>query len=75
MSASGVLLFHTTSAVLRSEKLLMKKGFVVKLVPTPREFSSDCGIAIRFEWERREEALGALGEARIDCSGCRELSM
>jgi len=75
MASLGVLLFHTTSAVLRSEKLLKQRGLAVKLVPTPREFSSDCGIAIRFEWERGEEALRAIEEAGIECSGCRELSM
>ena len=54
MSLYGVVLFHTTSSVLRSEKLLTEAGFVIKLIPTPREFSADCGIAIRFEWEHYE---------------------
>jgi hypothetical protein len=47
----GVILFSTTSSVMQSEKILLKAGFVIKLIPTPREFSADCGISIRFEWE------------------------
>lgn len=44
----GIVLFHTTTAALRAEKILQKGGLTVKLVPTPRELSSDCGIALRF---------------------------
>ena len=51
MSAYGVVLFHTTSAALRSEKVLQRAGLTVKLIPTPRQFSSDCGIALRFDQE------------------------
>ena len=50
----GVILFHTTSSVMRTEKLLLKAGFKIKLIPTPREFSSDCGISVRFEWNKHE---------------------
>lgn len=31
----GVVLFHTTSAALRAEKLLQRAGLTVKLIPTP----------------------------------------
>jgi hypothetical protein len=45
----GVVLFHTNSAVLRAEKILLREGFTIKLIPVPRHLSSDCGIALRFE--------------------------
>ena len=54
MTEYGVVLFHTTSSVMRAEKLLAKEGYTVKLVPTPRQFSSDCGIALRFDWHQQE---------------------
>jgi hypothetical protein len=44
----SVALFHTNSSALRAEKILLKEGISNKLIPTPREFSSDCGIALRF---------------------------
>ena len=48
MSEYGVVLFHTTSAAMRAEKVLKNAGIAVKLIPTPRELSSDCGISARF---------------------------
>ena len=50
MTQYGVVLFYTTSAVMRAEKLLTKGRHFIKLIPTPRQFSSDCGIALRLEW-------------------------
>jgi len=47
--AYGVVLFHTNSAVLRAEKILLREGFTLKLIPVPRHLSSDCGIALRFD--------------------------
>lgn len=44
----GVVLFHTTTSVIRAEKILLKVGLAVKMIPTPREISSDCGISLRF---------------------------
>lgn len=66
MTQYGVVLFFTTSAVIRAEKLLVKGGFVVKLIPTPRQFSSDCGIALRFDWENDTQIESHLAAARIE---------
>ena len=65
----GVVLFHTTSAVMRAEKLLMAKGYTIKLIPTPREFSSDCGIAIRFEWDKLALLKSDLHSAGLETGG------
>ena len=66
MTQYGVVLFHTTSAVIRAEKLLMKDGYSIKLIPTPRQFSSDCGIALRFEWDDHDQVKLVLDEARVE---------
>lgn len=66
---NGVVLFHTNSAALRAEKVLQRAGLVVKLIPTPREFSSDCGIALQFEWKDAERVQALLDEARVECAG------
>ena len=66
MTQYGVVLFHTTSAVMRAEKLLIKDGYSVKLIPTPRQFSSDCGIALRFDWSHCEMVKSVLDEARVE---------
>lgn len=66
MTQYGVVLFYTTSAVMRAEKLLVKEGCSVKLVPTPRQFSSDCGIALRFDWNSLEQVKNILDKANIE---------
>ena len=71
MNEFGVVLFHTTSAALRGEKVLQRAGLTVKLIPTPREFSSDCGLALRFPWALAQEVLAALAAARVDVAGVR----
>jgi len=66
MMQYGVVLFHTTSSVMRAEKLLIKEGYSIKLIPTPREFSSDCGIALRFEWAQQEQVKSLLSDAGVE---------
>jgi hypothetical protein len=51
MKNYGVVLFYTSSSAMKAEKALGQKGLAVKLVPTPRELSSDCGVALRFDAE------------------------
>lgn len=68
MSIYGVVLFHTTSAAIRSERVLLQAGVGVKLIPTPRQFSSDCGIAARFQWEQAELVRTLLSAARVEIS-------
>ncbi|HHX64764.1 MAG TPA: DUF3343 domain-containing protein [Chloroflexi bacterium] len=65
MSDHGVLLFHTTSAALRAEKLLKEAGFTIKLIPVPRQFASDCGLAVRLEWAHLDEARSILDAAHV----------
>lgn len=75
MTQHGVVLFHTTSAVIRAEKLLLKEGYSVKLIPTPRQFSSDCGIALRFDWSYHEQVKVALDEAKVELDVVHFLDM
>ncbi len=64
-SALGVVLFHTNSAALRAEKKLIAGGLTVKLIPTPRELSSDCGIALRFDWSQADRVRALLEAAHV----------
>jgi hypothetical protein len=70
----GVVLLPSTSAALRSEKVLMKAGLEVKLIPVPREVSSNCGIAVRFAWSEREQVESALAAARVEIDAVHQLS-
>ena len=73
MSEHGVALFYTTSAVMRAEKTLTQKGHSVKLVPTPRQFSSDCGIALRFNWAEHGDIENALEKDGVEFDTIRRL--
>ena len=66
MTQYGVVLFYTTSSVMQAEKLLIKEGYSIKLIPTPRQFSSDCGIALRFDWNCRQEIKLVLEKAGVE---------
>lgn len=69
MSTCGVVLFHTTSAAFRAEKILRGHALDVKLVPTPRKLSSDCGTALRFAWEDADRVRALLAGARVEVAG------
>ncbi len=69
MSQYGVVLFHTTSSAMRAEKTLLRQGLVIKMIPTPRQFSSDCGLALRFDWSQREAASEFLNAANVEIAG------
>jgi hypothetical protein len=73
MTSHGVILFHTTSSAMRAEKLLVKDGCQIKLIPTPREFSSDCGIAVRFDWDDYERVKSILDAAGVQIDTIRQM--
>jgi hypothetical protein len=73
MTSYGVVLFHTTSSAIRAEKLLIKEGCQIKLIPTPREFSSDCGIAVRFDWGEHERVKSVLDAAGVQINTIHQM--
>ncbi len=62
---SGLITFFGSYHALRSESVLAKAGFSVRLVPGPREISPNCGVALRFQYELREEVVSLLGEKKV----------
>lgn len=73
MNEYGVVLFHNTSSALRAEKVLGRAKLQTKLIPTPRQFSSDCGIALRFQWEKATEVEAALTAAGVEIAAIHPL--
>jgi len=64
-----VILFNSTHQALRGEKVLKRTGIRHYVINTPREFSVDCGISLRVETGRKEQAMKALDEAGVDYAG------
>jgi hypothetical protein len=73
MTGYGVILCHTNSSVMRAEKLLKKETYSVKLIPTPREFSSDCGVALRFDWADYEQVKLLLDTAHLEIDAIHQM--
>lgn len=65
----GVLLVPSVSHALRAEKLVQQAGIDCKLIPTPRQLSSDCGTALRFRWDDRTAVQSAVEKAGLDHDG------
>jgi hypothetical protein len=59
-----ILVFRGTHQVLAAEKRLKRAGVPMRLVPVPRELTSDCGVAIRIPLEERERAREILSDPR-----------
>jgi hypothetical protein len=70
----SVVLFHTNSAALRAEKILVANGLPVKLIPTPREFSSDCGIALRFSRQEEARVRELLESSRVEMASIHAMN-
>lgn len=65
----SVVVFHSITGALQAEKRVKAGGVAVKLIPVPRQLSSDCGVCLRFERQDEPEVKRALEEERIDIQG------
>jgi Protein of unknown function (DUF3343) len=65
----SVALFDSTSQVMRGERVLGQAGVQVKMIPTPRQISSDCGMALRFDREESDRVVTILSENSIPVRG------
>ncbi len=60
MPAYSVVLFYSTAHAIRAEKVLQQAGLEVKMIPTPRHLSSNCGVALRFDRAQEEQVVSIL---------------
>jgi hypothetical protein len=62
----GLVLFHSVQGAIRAERILMAAGLRPKLIPVPRHLSSQCGVALRFEWGVCQELQTSLEAAGVE---------
>jgi len=62
----AVILVHSTSHAVRVEKLLRDEGIACKMIPVPRQISSDCGACVRIAQADEAAARRVLEGARIE---------
>jgi len=73
MAAYRVVLFQSTTHALRAETVVQRVGLRVKMIPTPRQLSSDCGLAMRFEPADEEQVVSVLAENNVPTNGIHAL--
>ncbi|HOX99689.1 MAG TPA: DUF3343 domain-containing protein [Smithella sp.] len=56
----AVALFKAVSYALKAEKILKQEGLPHKLIPVPKQISSDCGVCLRFEQNIQNQIEAAL---------------
>ncbi len=65
----GVITFFGSHHAIRAEGLLKQREIRAVLIPGPREISANCGVAVRFDFNRREEAEALLNEHMVHFEG------
>jgi hypothetical protein len=66
MPEYAVILVHTTSHAVYAERVLKQAGLAVRMIPTPRHLSSDCGSAVRIGSADSAAAEDALRGAGVE---------
>lgn len=56
----GLLTFFASHHAIRAEKTLRTAGLTAQLIPGPKQLSPNCGVAVRFDYLREQEALALL---------------
>ncbi len=69
----AVIIVYSTSHALRLAKLLQEIDFPCKLVPIPRQISSDCGVCARISRSDIEVARQAIASIAMDIEGIHVL--
>jgi hypothetical protein len=75
MSEEGytVILVYSTSHAMRIEKLLAEQGVACKMIPVPRQISSDCGVCIRIPRIDVAAARAVVASAKIEVQDIVEI--
>jgi hypothetical protein len=64
----SVVTFMSTAQAMRAEKISKAAGFEVKLIPTPRHLSADCGNALRCNRKDKQAIADLFKEKVVDYS-------
>jgi len=68
-----IISFFTVHQALRAEKVLMESGFKISMIPVPRQISSDCGVALKFECEEEEKVKKVLDNNMVKIESIHHL--
>ncbi len=69
MAEYSVVLFQSAAHAIRAEKVLQQAGVQIKMIPTPRQLSSDCGMALRFNRAEEHQVAEILTRCQVPIHG------
>jgi hypothetical protein len=69
----SVILVHSTSHAVKAEQVLARAGIASKLIPVPRQISSDCGSCIRVERLHVQRAQHEMESAGLEVDGVHDI--
>ncbi len=64
-----VIVFPSTSQALKAEKVLKQAGAEFVMMPTPREISTSCGLAVKLRPDNTDECLRQLTRHQVQMEG------
>ncbi|MDI6690227.1 MAG: DUF3343 domain-containing protein [Actinomycetota bacterium] len=73
MSEEYVVIFHSTHHALRAEKILKGSKLEAKMIPLPRKFSAECGLALKISGEIKSLAEKTLSSHEVEYKGIYKL--
>ena len=62
----SVLLFHSTNHAIWAERILKRNGIKRKMIPVPRNLSSDCGYCVKFSSSDLERVKQLVSERAVE---------
>ena len=69
----AVILVQSTGHAIRAEKVLNMTNVGCKLIPVPRQISSNCGVCVRVERSNVDAAKAALEKSKVDFLSIHEI--
>lgn len=65
----GVLVFKSTSQALKAERILKEAVAEFLVIPTPRQISASCGLAVKVTPNDLEATRSILLDKKVDIEG------
>jgi len=72
-SKYAVILVYSTNHAMGIERILNTEQIHCKLIPVPRQLSSDCGLCVRFQCVDKEKVVLCLDSVHIEIQGIFEI--
>ena len=65
----GVITFKSTHYAIKGDSIFKKENVQFRTIPTPREITHSCGLAIKFDLNDTKQVKKIIDENRLDIEG------